>query len=482
MRRRLGQIGLGGRLALAVGTMMVLTVALAFAVVYHQAGLVVRSQIDRTIQGAAIQMTRALADDRDPSGEGTLLVARTYLAGQPYGNSPALLFYIAPGVGFASNQPELFGAGSGDDGEAAGKQAQENAAGSALRTPHVGFTTQQAPDIGRLRVYEQRVHLRSYTGYVGAAEPLSAVDTARHGVAGSFALAGGLALAIAVLAAYLIGARMSQPVRRAAGVAAQIDAGDLTPRMEMEEGAIRELQVLGDAFNHMLDRLERGFAAQREFVADASHELRTPLTVVRGQLELLAQDESISHADVQRTERIIQAEVARLSRMVDEMLLLAQTGQADFLHLETIYLPDFINDLWDGLSLTAERDFVVGEVAAIEVRVDPDRLAQALRNLARNAIAHTSGPDGLVRIDVTQPGVNVVRLAVSDDGPGIPAAARERVFERFYRLDPARTRAEGGAGLGLSIVLAIVEAHGGRVRATDAQPHGARVEIDLPLR
>jgi signal transduction histidine kinase len=113
--------------------------------------------------------------------------------------------------------------------------------------------------------------------------------------------------------------------------------------------------------------------------------------------------------------------------------------------------------------------------------VDPDRLAPALRNLARNAIEHTEAPDGLVRLSLERVPPDRIRLLVDDDGTGIPPGQRERVFERFHRTDPARTRAAGGAGLGLAIVRAIANAHSGRVRA-GAVPgaRGARLELELP--
>ncbi len=158
-----------------------------------------------------------------------------------------------------------------------------------------------------------------------------------------------------------------------------------------------------------------------------------------------------------------------------------------------------MTDLWDSLSLTAERNFEIGRAApdttwgpnfgghvaakptAVWVRADPDRLAQALRNLARNAVEHTEAPNGLVRIDLEAGSAGNIVVAVSDDGPGIRQEFRERVFERFYRTDPARTRAAGGAGLGLAIVKAIAEAHGGAVSVSDSIFGGARFDLQLPI-
>ena len=141
----------------------------------------------------------------------------------------------------------------------------------------------------------------------------------------------------------------------------------------------------------------------------------------------------------------------------------------------------FVTDLWDGVSLTAERRFDLGPIVDGTLRADPDRLAQALRNLARNAIEQTAERDGLVRLDVRSLAPDRICFVVSDDGPGIPVHERERVFERFHRTDSGRTRATGGAGLGLAIVRAIAEAHKGSVRVRDPQdPRGAIIELVLP--
>jgi two-component system OmpR family sensor kinase len=143
----------------------------------------------------------------------------------------------------------------------------------------------------------------------------------------------------------------------------------------------------------------------------------------------------------------------------------------------------FVTELWDGLSLIAERHFELGEVPEGILSADPDRLAQALRNLGRNSIEHTAIESGLVRLEVRSEG-DTLCFSVVDDGPGIAPGDRERVFERLYRTDPSRARSgsEGsGAGLGLAIVRAIAEAHGGSVRA-DSGPggRGTRIELRLP--
>jgi signal transduction histidine kinase len=195
----------------------------------------------------------------------------------------------------------------------------------------------------------------------------------------------------------------------------------------------------------------------------------------------LAAQENPSTEEVQRVERLVQAEITRLSRLVDDLLVLTQADRTDFLREESLDLRPFVAELWDGLSLTADRQFELGSIPAGTLESDPDRVAQAVRNLARNAIEHTTEHSGLVRLEVHRLGTDSVRFAVLDDGPGIPSGERERVFERFYRVDAARNRGDGGAGLGLAIVRAVAEAHGGYVHATDRNgAAGARIELVLP--
>jgi signal transduction histidine kinase len=198
--------------------------------------------------------------------------------------------------------------------------------------------------------------------------------------------------------------------------------------------------------------------------------LSPPVSVIRGQLEVLATEREPSAEDVQRVERVVRAEIDRISRLVDDLLLLAQTEQQQFLRVERVPLAAFVRELWDGMSLVATRRFELSELPLGTLRADPDRLAQALRNLLANAIAHTREPDGVVR----------VRFYVEDDGPGIAPEERERVFDRFHRTDSARDRGSGGTGLGLAIVRAIAQAHGGRVSVGESREGGASFELELP--
>ncbi len=475
------QTGLRWRLTAWVAAMMLVSVAVIFVVVYNDTGSELRSQIDRDLVNDTSQLSQPLSSLHTQSAGQIAALAARYVRAQPYTATSTLLFVLVPGQMTASNHLELFGSADPEAGETAFEQAKENGAGRDLLVPRIGYSTPRVPDVGHMRILERRVVAGRLTVVVGAGEPLAVIERAEHGVARSFVLAGALTLALALLASYLAGARVSAPLRRMAAVATRVDAGDLAPRMDASGGRGDEVRVLADAFNHMLNRLAEAFASQRAFIADASHELRTPLTVIRGQLEVLAAQEAPSDSEVRRVERLVQAEITRISRLVDDLLVLAQAEQTDFLREEAIDLRPFVNELWDGLSLTAVRRFELGPVPDGTLHADPDRLAQALRNLARNAVQHTAPDTGVVRLEVARVGSDRIRFAVLDDGPGIAPAERERVFERLHRTDPARSRSMGGAGLGLAIVRAIAEAHGGQVRATDSgRAAGAQVELVLP--
>jgi two-component system, OmpR family, sensor kinase len=480
-RERVRGLGLRWRLAGWVALVTLVCTGIAFVAVYRGTGSQLRRQVDKNMSGEISEMrhTLAAAHSRDPRQVAD--AALRYVRNQPFAASSTLLFAIVPGVGTSTNRPELFPHVAPDHGESQPQQAGENRLSEELLTNREGFSTTMLPDVGKLRLLKRVVALPGGLRVtVGAGEPLVAVEHAEGSVARAFVLAGFLALAAALLGAYLIGTRVSRPLRRMAAVAARVDAGDLHPRITELGGQGGEVRVLADAFNHMLDRLTTAFAGQRAFIADASHELRTPLTIIRGQLEVLAAQKDPPAEEVRRVEHLVQAEIARVSRLVDDLLLLAKSEQGKFLRITPIDLGAYVRELWDGVSLLADRRFELGSVPPGTLRADPDRLAQALRNLVANAIAHTAPGSGLVRMAVEQLGGARVRFLVEDDGPGIPPDQRELVFDRFHRTDSGRGRAAGGTGLGLAIVRAIADAHGGAVTACASPEGGARIVLELP--
>ena len=483
LHSRFSHLGLRWRLAGWVAVLSLVCLAIAFVAVYRGTGTQVRRQIDAEIAGDAGEFAHNLASSDPRSSAQAKKDTTRYVTGQPFSGSSTLLFAVIPGAGTSTNVPELFSDRPPDEGETQAEQDQENRQAARLLTVGDGYTTLPLPDVGELRLFKRTVHLNSASKLsrvvVGVGEPLVPVVRAQRGVARAFILAGVLALAGALLGAWLIGTRMSRPMRRMAAVAARVDAGDLAPRIH-DEGQAGEARVLADAFNHMLDRLTEAFAAQRAFVADASHELRTPLTVIRGQLEVLASQRHPPEEEVRRVEALVQAEIARVSRLVDDLLVLAKSEQPQFLRTQHIDVSVFVEELWRTTTMLADRRFELQVVPEGTLLADPDRLAQALRNLLANAIEHTTADIGLVLMRVAPAPDGRIRFIVADDGPGIPADQRARVFDRFHRTDTARDRASGGAGLGLAIVDAIAKAHGGRVSASESSAGGAQVELELP--
>jgi signal transduction histidine kinase len=234
-----------------------------------------------------------------------------------------------------------------------------------------------------------------------------------------------------------------------------------------------EIGRLAGTMNRMLERVEAAQARQRRFVADASHELRSPIAAIRQQAEVaLAHPEQAS-----ALASVVHAESLRMQALVEDLLLLARADDEPPPHRRAaVDVDDLV--LAEAARLRAETTLRVDTtgVAAARVAGDAAALRRVLRNLVDNAARHATQRIGLC---VAQRDGAAV-LCVDDDGPGIPQAERDRVFERFVRLDEGRARADGGSGLGLAIVAEVVRAHGGAVAVADSPLGGARVTVRLP--
>jgi len=215
---------------------------------------------------------------------------------------------------------------------------------------------------------------------------------------------------------------------------------------------------------------------QRRFLQDASHELGTPITVALGHAELI--ERAVTNSVVAADARVVTDELMRLRRLATRMLLLASAEGPDFLQLAPIPVESVVVDALDRWGHTPRR-WRLGPVAEAIVLGDRDRLAVALDALLENAVAHTA-PGDRIGVSARLEGLAAV-LAVSDSGSGIQDADLQRIFQRFARAEPHRSRPGGGLGLGLAIVQAIAEAHGGSVRARSTSGHGAVFEVVLPL-
>jgi signal transduction histidine kinase len=223
--------------------------------------------------------------------------------------------------------------------------------------------------------------------------------------------------------------------------------------------------------SHLLDE---AFSRQRQFVSDASHELRTPLTAIRGQLEVLARRERPEPAEVRRVTDVALAEMARIEKLVEDLLTLARLDEEPQLRPVEIPLEAFLRRFGEDPSLG---EVALGELPAGALRADPDGLTQVIRNLLANARRH-AGSAGRVELSAVATGERLT-IRVDDDGPGVPPRERERVFDRFHRSEAARDRGSGGSGLGLAIARSIVEQHGGRIWIESSPLGGARVAFEI---
>jgi two-component system OmpR family sensor kinase len=298
-------------------------------------------------------------------------------------------------------------------------------------------------------------------------------------------VSGAVLLALGFFSWWLV-RRGLRPLERMGETAGAIAAGDLTRRVEPATERT-EIGRLGLALNSMLAQIEAAFEERRaseerlrRFVADASHELRTPLTSIRGYSELFRRGAGVRPEDLAKSMQRIEAEASRMGVLVDDLLLLARLDQGRPLEREPVDLAKVVTEAVEGARTIDPGRPIDLHVAGTPIVVgDEGRLRQVLDNLLDNTRVHT--PQGTpVRVGVATDHDHVV-LSVSDDGPGISSEVAERAFERFYRGDPARSRGTGGAGLGLSIVTAIVEAHGGSVTALSPDGAGAVFEVRLPI-
>ncbi len=319
----------------------------------------------------------------------------------------------------------------------------------------------------------------SISGLVYLATPLPAGGLP---ASATLQLAGALAAAVllAAWAGTLLARRLARPIETIARAAQAVSSGDLDQQVE-PEGGIRELHSLGQSFNAMTASLRQSMQAKNAFIADVTHELRTPLTVIKGTVETLedgAVDDPQGRGPLLAS---MQRETDRLIRLVNDLLVLTRADAGALqLHLQPLDLTGLARLRCETLSaLAAGRglELRVDTETPLHVNGDSDRLAQVLDNLLENAIRHAPAGSA-VTVSLGKAGPEV-ECAVSDCGPGIPEKHLPFIFERFYRVDAARSRQAGGAGLGLAIVKALVLAHGGRVAAESREGQGATVKFWL---
>lgn len=241
---------------------------------------------------------------------------------------------------------------------------------------------------------------------------------------------------------------------------------------------VRRRQEAMSTAERLAGNLRENLARQRAFVSDASHELLTPITIGRGHLELLRRQRAWSRDEIDETTGVVLAELSRMQRVIDRLLLLESASAPGFVQPAPTPAADLAGELYHRWESAADREWVLRCDVTGTVPVDRDRVVLAMDALLENAVRHTV--DG-GRIELAAHGEDgSLALEVADDGDGIPLEAQRHVFDRFYRVDRGRSRDHGGAGLGLSIVQAVVHAHGGSVQVVSAPGRGARFIVRLP--
>jgi heavy metal sensor kinase len=306
------------------------------------------------------------------------------------------------------------------------------------------------------------------------------IDQALAGLVHTLIIAIPLALALAAGGGIFLARRALKPVDKIAQTAQEIEETDLSRRINVNTKD--ELGRLAATLNAMIGRLEKAFQRQKQFTSDASHELRTPLAVIEAESTLALQKERPS-SDYRQSLESISQESRRMSSLIDQLLTLARAdaGKEQWNFME-VNLGKLISNLSTDVEVLCQEkglSFQLGQTQDLVVKGDEARLRELFMNLLDNAIRYTPTP-GTVSVSLRREGQMAV-VAITDTGVGIPAEDMPFIFERFYRVDKSRSRAEGGSGLGLAICRHIAEAHSGKIEVESQVGAGSTFSVWLPL-
>ncbi len=328
-----------------------------------------------------------------------------------------------------------------------------------------------------VRVQVSPMYMQDQTMLLEVGQSLQHKDSTMNQVLWS--LTGGIlgALILAGASGVFLVRRALSPVDDITKTARKIaDDPDLHRRVG-HKGPNDEIGRLATTFDQMIDRLDKTFQMQKHFVADSSHELRTPLTVIRGNIDLLKRD--LDEGARKETLQALESETQRMNRIVNDLLTLAEieAGQVKF---DDVAIKDLVMDGVERAGpLAGTRRVIPGKVEDIILKGDGYRLTQLLDNLTGNALKYT--PEGTtITVSLIREG-EFARLDISDSGPGIAPEHLPHLFDRFYRVDKARSRASGGTGLGLALVKGIAELHGGRVAVSSQVGLGSTFTVWLKV-
>ncbi len=351
---------------------------------------------------------------------------------------------------------------------------------AALEGHRIVASVTLGPDGEAFRVLAFRLPRPGGASVLVVASSLEDVGSSVHRLLVLFATGIPVALLLAGLGGWLIARKALRPVARMTAAAQEIRAGRLADRIATPSTA-DELQRLARTLNDMLGRLQEGVEGQRRFVADASHDLRTPLTVMASEIDVGLESSRLGEREARALLASNREEVERMARMVDNLLTLASIddGQLELLRSPTelqALAHEVAEELQGLASTTGVRISASGD--AVSVIADSERVKQVLTNLVENAVKY-AGVGAQVRVSTWQRD-GEAGFTVSDTGPGIPAEAVPHLFDRFFRVDTARSSARQGSGLGLAICSDIVDAHGGRIWVDSSEGDGSSFSIALP--
>ncbi len=460
------------RWRIVTGYVLLLAAALAISILVTRQVLVGRldREVDRSLTQEVEEMRNvATGDDPatgEPFGDDTATIFDTFLRGNiPITNEA--FYTLVDGERYLSSfdaPQELWE----DDGFVADW--------AAVTTPTTVTTTSSLGEVRYLAV-----PLLTGDTVSGVFVVVNFLDNDRDDIAFvvRVLIAAGLVVLVATAAlAWSIAGRVLRPVRDLTTTAHQISDTDLTKRIEVTGND--EIAKLGATFNEMVDRLEDGFAHQREFLDDVAHELRTPITIVQGHVDVLGDDPD-ERADSVAT---ITDELDRMNRYVDDLLLLAKAESGQFLRFAPVDLGELAEIVDQRVRPLGVRDWVLDaapQTGTVAFLGDRDRLLQAMLNLATNAVQHTADGDQIGIGVAAEPGDSMAQLWVRDTGPGLDPDTIDQLFTRRFRSAASRARRSEGMGIGLSIVDAIARGHGGRAIAANEPDGGARFTIELPI-
>jgi heavy metal sensor kinase len=334
--------------------------------------------------------------------------------------------------------------------------------------------------INNLRVAVTPLAANKQLGYAAVAEPVSVIDESLRRLRREFFAGVPLVLLLASVGGYFLARKSLAPIALMDRQTQRITAENLSARLDVMNER-DELGGLALTINELLERLEEAFKEQQRFIADASHELRTPLAVLRGETEVsLSQSRTVD--EYQASLNLIKDEAERLSRIVEDLFLLARRpADRKQLSQQPVRLDKIVAECGRAAQVLAGRKDLklrVDSGTALSLTGDDELLQRMILNLLDNAVKYTP-PGGEISVELVASNGDA-RLTVRDNGIGIPAKDQPHVFDRFYRVDKARSRALGGAGLGLSIARQIAEAHGGTV-GVESSSGGSVFTVVLPV-